>query len=225
MLSSRLAWWPLPPDDQEILESLIPSFLAAKRFEASQGFTLNEEIPVLIAAEACLLIVGLDLSWYRDVSSVIVYPSVATRSGRRTLGGGLETADPVHLAGEAMLHGPVMIVWDQLLGAARHPEHGRNVVFHEFAHKLDMADGTADGIPYLAGRDEYHRWSDVMGQALEDVRNAKPRFIDPYGAVGPVELFAVVTEAFFDVPTLLLQREPDIYALLSDFYRQDPAAR
>jgi MtfA peptidase len=226
LLAQRLAWWPLPAaDERAVLEELILGFLATKRFEGVREFSVTVDIKVTIAADACLLIVGLDLGWYRDVSTVIVYPSVAVRPGTRLLDGGIRSDDPIPLAGEAMLHGPILIAWDQVVGAARHPERGHNVVFHEFAHKLDMADGAANGVPRMPNREAYRRWEAIMGAALTDLRSGRPRFIDSYGANGPGELFAVVTEAFFDVPKDLKRLEPEIYALLRTFYRQDPANR
>ncbi len=225
LLARQLTWWPLPVAEQHaVLEQLVMGFLASKRFEAARGFTLSDDIRVTIAADACLLVVGLDLGWYRDVTTVIVYPSVAVRSGKRRLDGGIESEGPTSLAGEAMLHGPIMIAWDQAVGAARHPERGHNVVFHEFAHKLDMADGAASGVPRMPNPDAYRRWESVMGAALADLREGLPRFIDSYGATGPGELFAVVTEAFFEIPKEQREREPEIYSLLSAFYRQDPAS-
>lgn len=224
LLAERLAWWPMTdPEHQTAIEQLVMRFLATKRFEPAKGFTLSEDIAPTIAADACLLIVGLDLDWYRDVSTVIVYPSVAIRSGTRRLDGGLETEGPAALAGEAMLHGPIMIAWDQAIGAARHPELGHNVVFHEFAHKLDMANGGADGTPRLPSREVLADWQGIMREALADLRQGRRRFIDTYGATGPSELFAVVTEAFFTVPRELRSREHEIYTLLKTFYRQDPA--
>ena len=49
--------------------------------------------------------------------------------------------------------------------------------------------------------------------------------LQPYGATNPAEFFAVATEAFFDVPLVLEHHEPDLYEIMRDFYRQDPAAR
>lgn len=226
LLAQRLNWWPLPDaGDHAELETLILKFLDTKHFEGARGFTPAEDVRVTIAAEACLLIVGLGLEWYRDVTTIIVYPSVAVRSGKRRLAGGMESEGPISLAGEAMLHGPVLLAWDQALGAARHPDRGHNVVFHEFAHKLDMADGGADGVPRLPNRAAYQRWDRVMSTALTDLRAGQPRSIDSYAAVGPSELFAVATEAFFDIPKKLQESEPEIYELLRDFYRQDTADR
>jgi Mlc titration factor MtfA (ptsG expression regulator) len=224
LLTERLIWWPLADSAQQaVLERLTVDFAATKSFEGSVGFDPTDDMIATIAAHACRLIVGLDLGWYRDVTTIIVYPSVAVRPGTRHLDGGIASDDPTTLAGEAMLHGPVMLAWDEVLTDTRHPERGRNVVFHEFAHKLDMADGSAGGVPDLRSREAYRRWKGIMGKALDDLRTGEPRFIDSYGAVGPAELFAVATEAFFTVPGDLRNREPEIYALLRDFYRQDPA--
>ena len=43
--------------------------------------------------------------------------------------------------------GPVMLVWPSARREAADPRLGRDVVLHEFAHKLDMLDGTIDGTP------------------------------------------------------------------------------
>jgi Mlc titration factor MtfA (ptsG expression regulator) len=48
--------------------------------------------------------------------------------------------------------------------------------------------------------------------------------LDPYGAEHPAEFFAVMSEAFFETPTLLQAQYPAVYDQLRQFYRQDPAA-
>ena len=60
---------------------------------------------------------------------------------------GIVSDGPMPILGQADLHGPVLIVWDAVLAEARHPGSGHNVVFHEFAHRLDMLTGDADGMP------------------------------------------------------------------------------
>jgi hypothetical protein len=49
------------------------------------------------------------------------------------------------LSGEAWEGGPLIISWRDVQMAG----DGYNVVIHEFAHKLDMLNGEADGIPAL----------------------------------------------------------------------------
>jgi len=122
--------------------------------------------------------------------------------------------------------GPVLLAWDDVERAAHHPGRGRNVVFHEFAHKLDMVDHLLDGTPPIHRRDEMERWIAVCTEVFQALRAGDERPpLDPYGATNPAEFFAVATEAFFDVPVDLERREPDLYDVLRAYYRQDPATR
>ncbi|MBX9788479.1 MAG: zinc-dependent peptidase [Pirellulales bacterium] len=113
-------------------------------------------------------------------------------------------------------------------GSGRHSERD-NVVAHEFAHQLDMLDRTVDGTPPLADRRQYKAWTRVMTvefqQLSDDFDHGRPTFLDPYGTTNPGEFFAVATETFFEQPRELATEHPELYAVLRDFYRQDPAAR
>jgi Mlc titration factor MtfA (ptsG expression regulator) len=123
----------------------------------------------------------------------------------------------------------VILTWDAVRRSGRHPELGHNVVYHEFAHKLDMMDGAVDGVPPLGDRQEYERWERVCKAEYERLRAlsdaGQEGVLDPYGSTDVAEFFAVVTEAFFDAPIELAQEYPALYEVLSAFYRQDTAAR
>jgi Mlc titration factor MtfA (ptsG expression regulator) len=131
--------------------------------------------------------------------------------------------------GEAHLRGPVVLSWDAVRRAGRHPETGHNLVIHEFAHKLDMLDGYADGVPPLGDASEYGHWREVCDQEYDRlVRRAErgeSTLLDPYGSLDPAEFFSVVTEAFFDHPIALKEEHPELYEVFSRFFRQDTAER
>lgn len=219
------AWSTFEAEERARLEDLIRLFMADKLWEGVAGLDLTEEIEVTISGHACLLILELDLDHYRDVTSIIVYPTTATRRGERSLGGGIVTEEPAHLLGEAMLHGPVMVAWDAVLRAAAVGQ-ARNVVHHEFAHKLDMLDGFADGIPPIHDRSLRQQFAETVGRAYEDlVAGAGPFFIDAYATTNRAEFFAVATEAYFGDPVRLRHDRPDLYGSLRRYYRQDPAVR
>jgi len=225
LLGENLRWWSaLDEGDRRRMEDLIRMFLADKSFEGTRGFEPTEEMKVLIAAQACLLILGLDYGLYGDVTSVIVSPTIVPHPGPRRLDGGIVSDDHAALAGQAMLHGPVLIVWDRLSDQARHPGRGHNVVFHEFAHKLDMRDGASDGVPPMSAQLQ-RRWEPTLRSILQRLRDGAAVDLDAYGGTNPAEMLAVATEAFFDMPVRLQRDEPELYALLSVFYRQDPATR
>jgi len=131
------------------------------------------------------------------------------------------------MSGESWLRGPVILSWADAGEAAR--GSGYNVVIHEFAHKLDMLNGEANGFPPLHADMEARRWSDAFTPAYEDfcarVDSGEHMEIDAYAAEHPAEFFAVLSEAFFETPLVVRANYPAVYGALAQFYRQDPARR
>lgn len=221
-------WRWLSDDERTRLERRIKGFLFDKRFEWSNGLERSVEIETIVAASACLLILGLDKAYFRDVGSIIMYPSSIVVKGRRSSPDvqGLETTAIVPILGEAALHGPVILAWDSAKKSATSPDTGHNVIYHEFAHKIDMADGISDGAPPMH-QENRARWAEVCTREYELLRSGENRhpFLDPYAAANASEFFAVATEFFFDMPMDMAHHKPYLYAVLEEFYRQDPAAR
>ena len=221
-------WGVLDDNERKVLEAASDWLLRHKHWEAAHGFALVDEITVTIAAQAALLVLGLSTDEYREVSAIIVYPTAMQSRG--VYAGpvrGTVTDGVVPVLGEAHgRRGPVLLAWDEAREAARNPGRGQNVVFHEFAHKLDMLDDLLDGTPPLGRRGDFDRWVEVCTEAYGALRDGIDRPpLQPYGATNPAEFFAVATEAFFDVPVALEHHEPRLYEVMRDFYEQDPAAR
>lgn len=217
---------------QKRLRDLVQVFIPEKHWEGCGGLVLDDEMRVTIAAQACLLILELPHRLYENVDSILVYPSAVLRPepklGVFVLPPAAPVSGPIALSGEAHQKGPVVLAWDRVLRDAQRPHGGHNLVYHEFAHKLDMLDGHADGTPPLATREQRTRWHDVCERAFLDLRtrseHGTPTFLDTYGAVDEAEFFAVATEHFFEQPRALRAADPALYEVLSAFYRQDPAA-
>ncbi|MBI5088298.1 MAG: zinc-dependent peptidase [Actinobacteria bacterium] len=163
---------------------------------------------------------------YRKVGSIIVHPRTVVLRGERHMAGGLASDSPFSIAGQAHHRGPVLLAWSTVAFEARHPDRGNNVVFHEFAHQLDMIDGTIDGTPPLQDRVPLDRWVAVCTAEYERLRHGEDdSVLRSYGATDPGEFFAVATETFFSRPVELAAQKPDLYDVLRLFYRQDPAGR
>jgi Mlc titration factor MtfA (ptsG expression regulator) len=228
LVARHLAVWPmLDAQEQQRLLQVTDELLSRKRWEAARGFDLDDTVRVVIASQAALLVLGLSTEHYRLVSGIVVHPSMLHTSGVRPgPSTGTVTADRLTVLGLAQDgRGPVVIAWDQALAGAHRTEPGHNVVLHEFAHKLDMLDGTIDGTPRLAP-EVRAEWVAVCTEVYDDLVAGRPR--PPmrwYGATNPGEFFAVATEVFFEQPGELASLEPALYDVLARFYRQDPAAR
>jgi MtfA peptidase len=221
-------WHLLDADERERLGDRMERIVVGKRWEAARGFTLTDDMRVIIAAQAALLILELDVDDYRDVQSIIVHPTTVTLRGPRPgPASGLMTDEPMSIIGQAHgRRGPVIVAWDAARAGARHPERGHNVVFHEFAHKLDMLDNMIDGTPPLPDQAARRRWIEVCTAEYQLVRSGLGgHLLWSYAGVNPGEFFAVATEVFFGRPIELRIEKPALYEVLADFYRQDPAAR
>jgi len=214
------------------LRAMMQVFMEEKQWEGCGGLELSDEIRVTIAAQACLLQLGLPHDYYHNVESILVYPSTVVPPEQQPgvferVTTPIDASEPI--LGQAFSRGPVILVWDAVLHDARHPKLGHNVVYHEFAHKLDMLDGAADGTPPLAGEGQLDEWVEVCSREFLRLRALAAKghttFLDSYGATNEAEFFAVATEEFFDRPLALQRHSPDLYRILSGYYCQDPAER
>ncbi len=212
----------LLPDERLDLRLLARQFIAEKQWSGAQGLQLTPRIQLTIALQACLPILHLGLAWYSGWVGIVVYPGDFVIPRRMIDEDGVVHEFDDEVMGEAWYGGPVLISWfDDPQDA-----EGINVVIHEFAHKLDMKSGDADGLPPLHAGMSRPRWIDVMSRAFSDfqqrVDSGKETPLDPYGAELPTEFFAVTSEAFFENPELLQSEYPEVYAQLRSFYCQDP---
>jgi len=246
--------------EQDALHTLCGQFLGSKSMSAAAGLALTADMELHIAAQACLPILHLGLGWYRGWRGIVIYP--ARFRVRRTILNeiGLEQQYDEALAGEAWDGGPVVLSWED-----SSPTHERrekadgkdgalagNVVIHEFAHTLDLLDGTANGRPPLDRR--LHpdigaaQWLAVMEDAygrfcaeLDLIESEMPADmdpdsaaadriyarlpLDPYAATDPAEFFAVSSEALFVAPAALEAAFPQWHGLLARFYRPTAPAQ
>ena len=213
----------LGPDERTRLRQLAREFIAEKQWSGAQGLQLTPRIQLTIALQACLPILHLGLDWYDGWVGIVVYPGDFLIPRRIVDEDGVVHEFDDDVLGEAWYGGPVLISWFDHPGDA----DGINVVIHEFAHKLDMKNGTADGLPPMHAGMSRQRWSEVMNRAFSDFQRRVDRGedtpLDPYGSELPTEFFAVASEAFFEHPELLKSAYPEVLEQFKLFYRQDPS--
>jgi len=117
--------------------------------------------------------------------------------------------------------------WETVLAEARDPAVGHNLVIHEFAHQLDFLDGYTNGTPPLRSREQARRWHVVMQGAFHrlrrDLQQGQKTFLGSYAATNPTEFFSVASEKFFTLPAELRRRPPQLFGVLAEYYRVDPA--
>ncbi len=211
------------------LRELATLFLHRKTLAGVQGLTLSTEMAVTVAAQACLPILELGIEYYDGWVEVVIYPAAFRVTRDRQDEAGLVSQEEQALSGESWLQGPVIFAWEEDADDLTHTHAGRNVVIHELAHKLDMLNGSANGMPPLHPEMDRQRWSEVFSHAFESLKQRlshhHPPPINPYAATAPAEFFAVVSEYFFADPPTLNHHYPALYEQLTLFYRQSPLDR
>ena len=209
------------------LRDLSTLFLARKEFTGAHGLDIDDEMAVAIAAQACLPVLELGLSWYDGFVGIVVHADAVVARREVTDDDGVVHHYDEELSGEAMHRGPVMLSWTDVDEAGESADRGYNVVIHEFAHVLDMRTGDANGVPPLSDRASQVEWAQILtaeyATFCERIDHDEDTFLDPYGAQAPEEFFAVAAEAFFVAPHELRAEHPAFYELLRGFFRQDPA--
>jgi Mlc titration factor MtfA (ptsG expression regulator) len=217
----------LPVPLQRQLQQHVQVILGEVPFIGCQGQTITDEVRVLVAAQAALLLLGRPAGRFHGLRQVLVYPGAFVVDRPLADGAIVQDARRV-LVGESWQQGQLVLSWPDVQAGAADPADGHNVVIHEFAHQLDQESGPANGAPFLGRRDAYARWSATLGAAFEQLRAQLARgeetLIDPYAATDAGEFFAVVSELFFERPAALAAQHPALYAELSAYYRCHPLA-
>ena len=213
--------------DQSELLGHIQVFVAEKRFEGCAGLEVTDEMRVIIATQACLLLLHRKTDYFPLLLTILVYPSGYVAEENHHLEGPVWQEGIAPRLGETGRQmGTMVLAWDAAKSGASDPSDGKNLVLHEFAHQLDFENHATDGAPALASREEQSSWQQVMQSEFRLLRAADetgiPTLLDTYGATNPAEFFAVSTEAFFERPWLLRARHPRLYAELQNYFRQDP---
>jgi Mlc titration factor MtfA (ptsG expression regulator) len=221
-----------PANDPEQLRVMVAQFLADKEFNGAHGLHITDAMAVAIAAQACLPVLHLGLSWYDDFKGIVVHPGAML--ARREV---VDDAGVVHhykeaLSGEAMQHGPVTLSWADVAASGDSAQAGYNVVIHEFVHKLDMRSGSADGCPPLPSRLAWENWRITMQGSyvryqgkltMAERFGAEPPWLDAYAATAPAEFFAVTSEAYFVNRERFAQEFPELMPLFVQFFSASAA--
>jgi len=206
------------------LRELATWFLHNKSINGAQGLEVTLAMRVAVAAQACLLILNLDIDCFDDWVEVVLYPGAFRVNHEQRDAIGLVHNDANVLSGEAWLRGPVILSWEDVERDIYHPQPGHNVVLHEFAHKLDGLNGVTNGMPPLRRGMNRKRWAEDFSGSYDalcmQVSAGETAFINPYAATSPAEFFAVACEYYFTAPEILKNCCPSVHRQLELFYRQ-----
>jgi Mlc titration factor MtfA (ptsG expression regulator) len=211
----------MPRDLRLRLEPVVRAFLARVEFIGCQGLQVTDEMRLVVAAQACLLIIENDANAYSGLHSVLLYPDEFVVQDSDQDEAGVVTEGERVLSGQTFDTARIILSWRDVLESGEENE-AYNVVLHEFAHYLDHSIDSA-----LTERGHTSSWHETLEREYDALCDAVERgeetVIDPYGAEHLAEFFAVATETFFETPKPLREAHPRLYDELRRFFRLDPA--
>jgi len=220
----------LSSEDKKRIESSILRFIYTKIFVGAKELNVTDEMKVLIAFHACLLLLHIETrNCYDPLKTIILYdhPVMIDKVQNN---GGIFSKEQFLISGQSA-NDTVVIIWNEVKHEIYHPRH-ENVILHEFAHEIDFMDGEIDGIPPME-KSRFHEWTSVLYREfirLNDIVRkegdwGKYKLIGEYAATNEAEFFAVITERFYESPESLKKYFPDLYNELKQFYHVDPAGK
>jgi len=220
LLSAKIGLWSrIPSEIKASWEKKILCFLDLFPFvETSDDFP-SEDIKLLVAAEACLLISKRDFSDYRFLRSINVWENQIPRQPGAH---GMASMREVHLS------------WKYLEKTIGKGSDGQNLVLHEFAHVIDFSDdGKAQSIPVPRTSKDYKFWEGLVSDMHQKIVSAYEKGVEfPVRSYAGLqcdkgltpEIFSCGTSAFFERGESLKKECPEFYEALSGFYGMDPAS-
>lgn len=218
-----------------------------RQWEGCGGLELNEDMKLVIAAQACLLTLAIPGDPFPGLREILVYPAgfLARRArDRRKWIASTTNEPPTPELGEAWTNGVVVLGWEGAREGAADPQDGQNLVLHEFAHQFAndhrlVPASISETVLFeeSSGFGRYEepssvvpdaeRWRRVLAESYDRLcaRGGAQTVLDKYGTTNLAEFFAVATEAFFERTAELRSEDGELFAQLVALYRQDPRSR
>ena len=220
ILRSKVAYFnALDEEQRSRFRQLVKVFLDETRITGIRT-DVDETTRVLVAASAIIPVFNFDRWEYSRLGEVLIYPGSFDDDYQTDPEGQPNTLGMVgagHLSGVMILSKPALIEGFDIAGDKR------NVGIHEFAHMVDKADGSIDGLPPGVPADLARSWIEWVARELASPP-ARRSHVNPYAYTNEAEYFAVLVEYFFEAPGVLQQKSPEVYAMLEKMIRQDTAA-
>jgi Mlc titration factor MtfA (ptsG expression regulator) len=193
--------------DKIVFEDRIGLFLAEITI-VEVGQTIPQKSTCLyVASSAVIAFWGLPYWNYGELTEVIIYPSNFDEGNALDEHGAV--SGKVHHGGlmdnTMVLSLPTLKNGFKLLDA-------RNVGIHEFAHMLDKADDSIDGIPAFLNEDERKIWASLVEHDLH--RQVKQSKYNQYAFTSKEEFFAVLIETYRENPKRVQKRYPELFEIL-----------
>lgn len=203
----------LSKTDKKVFEDRISLFVTDIIITEIGKEVPSRDVCLYVASSAVITFWGLPYWNYGRLSEVLVYPNNFTNDNEIDSRG--EVMGKVHQGG--LMDTTMILSMPALVAGFKNSNDKKNVGIHEFAHLIDKADGTIDGIPVDLEIHTRDKWIQLFSQEFNEIQH-KSNDINSYGATSLPEFFAVLVEYFKESPSKLEQNHKELFHLLNDYF-------
>lgn len=182
--------------------------------------SLEELDTILIAASAVIPVFGFKEWHYSSLSGILLYPDnfnenfeFSEKENSRVIAG---------IVGTGRLEKQMIISKKALHAGFDNVTDKNNTAIHEFIHLIDKMDGITDGIPErLLEHPNTIPWLKLIHKEMEAINNNQSD-IRKYGGTNEAEFFAVASEYFFEKPSQMKKKHPELFKMLEQCFQVTP---
>ena len=175
---------------------------------------LRSEHKVRVAAALVQLTFGLERLLLLHFRRIEVFPS-AYRD---------RTTGRMHQGGVRPATGTISLSWEHFVKGYEDPNDALNLGLHELAHALWVENSIKNQESGFFDQGPLDRWNAAANEEIQRMRNGNGRLFRSYAATDLAEFFAVAVEYFFEQPLAFKRLMPDLYSIMVDLLKQDPAS-
>ncbi len=218
ILMSKVSFYEqLSSTDKDRFEQEILNFLQNITITGVE-MEIDDTDRLLVAASAVIPLFGFPQLRYRNLSEVLLYQGTFN-ADYQTKG---EARNILGQVGSGNMNRLMVLSLPALHAGFENEKSKNNVGIHEFVHLIDKADGGTDGVPESLMQKQYVLpWLQLVHREIEKIKQDESD-INPYAATNEAEFLSVASEYFFNRPELFEENHPELYALMTKMYRQEP---
>jgi MtfA peptidase len=197
--------------NQHAFEQKLMYFILSKKFIPRQFGKVTHEMKAMIGACAVQLTFGLPRVYLQHFDKILIYPDEYYSAITKRF----------HKGEVNPAFGAIVLSWKSFVDGYIHHTDSVNLGLHEMAHALRLEN--------IIHNDEYEFFDDALVARFDAIAqtmcngNTTPAFLRAYACTNPHEFFAVAVENFFERPKEFKAELPELFHIMVNLLKQDPA--
>lgn len=194
-------------------ERKVQYFISTKEFVPRGMSKVTDEMKALISASAVQLTLGLPDVFLSHFKTILVYPDdYYSQISRKYHKGEVNPAFKI-----------IVISWRAFVDGYIEHTSGINLGLHEMAHALYLENRILNSDYDFFDKRALKAFQSISEKAIKNSEYVEGDLFRRYSITDQHEFFAVAVENFFEKAKEFRKQKPELYRIMSELLKQDPA--